>query len=536
LKKAFVGEVKQPGMSYNIQNEFHMQGYFGVKVTPLGSRLTLLEEQEEGELQALMKDAKEWLEDWFQDIRPWSSKEIDSDRIVWLRIYGIPVHAWNDQFFAKVSKPWGIFMNTDEVTSKKLSLDVARLLIRTSCQFAVNEFLDVKINGEVFHLRIIEDSYGPMRILMPHTLSKATKENSEDEDEEEEEEDEEEEEEEGSRPTIGDVEQERGSEGEGENLWAINSFVNSHNERINGFGNNVDILNDKVIRENDSCNSNNATPILNVSVTPLNERGGSANLEGGTDQQNSLNVNGGILLGQEGGVDGLANSTSLHQTITGGVVRRLTQSENLGCGQKPNFLMVRASGGKGGLKGGVYSDGPSTVYKKLNGDPKSKTTPLRRKNFCSKDMLLPSASLRTQHRIVQALGSKTRKAQTNSTSSIVRPHRSIEGPGSSSEISISSGVKRNPPSNLGKISTISLSSAGEILCCSSINSSDIRNCNNNFLKKHNIEVASKVWKGAVELGVVGDDETGCYVDRIVTNEGREADNRIHREHGNQSYP
>jgi hypothetical protein len=36
--------------------------------------------------------------------------------------------------------------------------------------------------------------------------------------------------------------------------------------------------------------------------------------------------------------------------------------------------------------------------------------------------------------------------------------------------------------------------------------------------------------------VVGDDETGCYVDRIVTNEGREADNRIHREHGNQSYP
>jgi hypothetical protein len=44
LKKAFVGEVKQPGMSYNIQNEFHMQGYFGVKVTPLGSRLTLLEE------------------------------------------------------------------------------------------------------------------------------------------------------------------------------------------------------------------------------------------------------------------------------------------------------------------------------------------------------------------------------------------------------------------------------------------------------------------------------------------------------------
>jgi hypothetical protein len=45
-------------MSYNIQNAFHRQGYFGVKVTPLGASLTLLEGQEEGEVQALMDDAK----------------------------------------------------------------------------------------------------------------------------------------------------------------------------------------------------------------------------------------------------------------------------------------------------------------------------------------------------------------------------------------------------------------------------------------------------------------------------------------------
>jgi hypothetical protein len=45
-------------MSYNIQNAFHRQGYFGVKVTPLGANLTLLEGQEEGEVQALMDDAK----------------------------------------------------------------------------------------------------------------------------------------------------------------------------------------------------------------------------------------------------------------------------------------------------------------------------------------------------------------------------------------------------------------------------------------------------------------------------------------------
>ncbi|MCI62952.1 hypothetical protein A2U01_0084209, partial [Trifolium medium] len=48
-------------------------------------------------------------------------------------------------------------------------MDVARLLIQTSCQQVVNEFFDVKVNGEIFHLHVIEDSYGPMRIMVPQS-------------------------------------------------------------------------------------------------------------------------------------------------------------------------------------------------------------------------------------------------------------------------------------------------------------------------------------------------------------------------------
>jgi hypothetical protein len=86
-------------MSYNIQNAFHTQGYFGVKVTPLGSNLTLLEGQEEGEVEALLEDAKEWLDHWFTTIRPWSPTDIDTERTIWLRIYGVPIHTWNLNFF-----------------------------------------------------------------------------------------------------------------------------------------------------------------------------------------------------------------------------------------------------------------------------------------------------------------------------------------------------------------------------------------------------------------------------------------------------
>jgi hypothetical protein len=98
-QKAFVGKVAQSGMSYNIQESFHREGYFGVKVTPLGSNLTLLEGQEEGEVEALLEDAKEWLDQWFTTIRPWSPTDIDTERTIWLRIYGVPIHTWNLNFF-----------------------------------------------------------------------------------------------------------------------------------------------------------------------------------------------------------------------------------------------------------------------------------------------------------------------------------------------------------------------------------------------------------------------------------------------------
>ncbi|PNX66430.1 hypothetical protein L195_g055089 [Trifolium pratense] len=90
LQKAFVGEVAKPGMTYNIQNAFHSQGYFGVKVTPLGSNLALLQGQEDGEVQALLEDAKDWLNQWFREIRPWKPKEVDLDRIMMQRARNCP--------------------------------------------------------------------------------------------------------------------------------------------------------------------------------------------------------------------------------------------------------------------------------------------------------------------------------------------------------------------------------------------------------------------------------------------------------------
>ncbi|CAJ2632672.1 unnamed protein product [Trifolium pratense] len=134
------------------------------------------------------------------------------------------------------------------------------------------------------------------------------------------------------------------------------------------------------------------------------------------------------LLGKEVDVGRPANSTNIHHTVTGGVTRRLTQSENLGRAIKSTNWNDRVKGGKGEVKGGVYSDGPRNVYNRLNCSPISQdlsnaiSSSLRKNKKTQKTqktLVLPSASLRLQHQLAQSI--KSRKRITNSSLLMARP-------------------------------------------------------------------------------------------------------------------
>lgn len=101
----------------------------------MGSNLVLLESLEEG---ALLEDAPDWLGIWFKEVRKWSPGEIDNERLTWVRCYGIPVHAWNNDFFRSLVFGTGEFLNVDDNTEKRKTMDVARILIRTRVHEIIN--------------------------------------------------------------------------------------------------------------------------------------------------------------------------------------------------------------------------------------------------------------------------------------------------------------------------------------------------------------------------------------------------------------
>lgn len=55
LAKSYVGDVKTPGLTFNMQKQFFVEGFFAVIVIPLGPNLCLLKEQHEGVLKEMME-------------------------------------------------------------------------------------------------------------------------------------------------------------------------------------------------------------------------------------------------------------------------------------------------------------------------------------------------------------------------------------------------------------------------------------------------------------------------------------------------
>lgn len=160
FKKAYVGTVLIPCSSYNMQRNFHPDGYFALKVTPLGANIFHLKENKDDELEALLEGVKDWLGQWFSEVRKWKEEDVDPERVTWLRCYGIPCHAWSIPFLLFLSSLVGKYICCDESTSDFSKLDVASILVRTACGLLINEVFKVMINNVDFRVRFMEETFG----------------------------------------------------------------------------------------------------------------------------------------------------------------------------------------------------------------------------------------------------------------------------------------------------------------------------------------------------------------------------------------
>ncbi|MCI39732.1 DUF4283 domain protein, partial [Trifolium medium] len=92
-------------------------GFSTIKIIPMGGRKVFIQPTEDEDLWALIKDADDYFNHWFVKIREWSPNEVSAERVAWIRIFGIPVHVWKEDFFKMIVEPFGELLVMDEDTS-----------------------------------------------------------------------------------------------------------------------------------------------------------------------------------------------------------------------------------------------------------------------------------------------------------------------------------------------------------------------------------------------------------------------------------
>ncbi|MCH96036.1 DUF4283 domain protein, partial [Trifolium medium] len=179
-KKGFIGRVHNFDEVPLLQQKIMDVGILSIRVIPMGGDKVFINVEEEEDFHSLVKDTEEFFQHWFKEIKEWSPEAMIAERYTWIRLFGVPVHAWNRHFFAKVCITNGSLINLDSATENKRRLDVARCLVRTTAMESINKVIKVKISGRVFAIRMVEELF-PCLIEGSEVIRDNNEENDEDE-------------------------------------------------------------------------------------------------------------------------------------------------------------------------------------------------------------------------------------------------------------------------------------------------------------------------------------------------------------------
>ncbi|GKV50261.1 hypothetical protein SLEP1_g56973 [Rubroshorea leprosula] len=158
LEGGMVAVVRSMALVSEIQEQMDADGG-SISVLPMGGRRVLLIEKVAGFLSDYMKNKQELFGLWFESIKPWEMDPEENSRMMWLRITGVPLNAWDERCFQMIGETIGEVLMVHEDTKKKSILWDGRVLILGSESCKVSKQVKLKVGEQVFDIEIVEEEW-----------------------------------------------------------------------------------------------------------------------------------------------------------------------------------------------------------------------------------------------------------------------------------------------------------------------------------------------------------------------------------------
>lgn len=86
--------------------------------------------------------------------KAWNPQMTPLQRLVWISVAGVPIHAWSVNTFRRIASQWGEFVALDDRVNASLRFDLACMLVRIDKKVHVPNFVWVEVCGVKFRIEL----------------------------------------------------------------------------------------------------------------------------------------------------------------------------------------------------------------------------------------------------------------------------------------------------------------------------------------------------------------------------------------------
>ncbi|MCH79622.1 cysteine-rich receptor-like protein kinase, partial [Trifolium medium] len=140
-----------------IQSRLTDTGFDDLVLIPMGADKVFVRSLTGEDALSAVNNATNFFQLVFSNWMRWENNMIPYQRGAWVRLFGIPLHAWNVEFFKLCVLECGRFMSVDSSSADKDRLDFARVLIATPDLEIINRVEQVLVDGTLVEIKIVEE-------------------------------------------------------------------------------------------------------------------------------------------------------------------------------------------------------------------------------------------------------------------------------------------------------------------------------------------------------------------------------------------
>ncbi|GAU25958.1 hypothetical protein TSUD_373590 [Trifolium subterraneum] len=140
-----------------VQNRITDAGFNDLFLVPMGADKVFVRSSAGVDAREIVNGAKDFFSLLFSNWERWGNVGLPYQRGAWVRLYGIPIHAWNVNFFKMCVFDCGRFLRADSCSVDRDRLDFARVLIATPDLEIIKRVETVLVEGTLTKIKIVEE-------------------------------------------------------------------------------------------------------------------------------------------------------------------------------------------------------------------------------------------------------------------------------------------------------------------------------------------------------------------------------------------